>query len=97
MVGVRVTYGERKKEIIRHAGNIVGTWVTRLGYAFVNYVNSFSELKFSFISLFRAGWVWGLLSFNTECTRGVIWDSSAEAWNVARGDHPIHGVDKTPI
>lgn len=61
MVGVRVTYRERKKEIICHAGNIVGTWVTRLGYAFVNYVNSFSELKFSSISLFRADGYGGCL------------------------------------
>ena len=82
MVGVRVAYRERKKENIHHAGNIVGTWMTMLEYAFVKYVNSFNELRFNSIPLFRAGTARGLLSFNPECARGVIRDSCGEAWNV---------------
>lgn len=49
MLGVGVAYRERKKDTIHQAGNIVGTWMTMLGYVFVNYVNSFSEFKFNSI------------------------------------------------
>lgn len=49
MLGVGVAYRERKKDTIHQAGNIVGTWMTMLGYVFVNYANSLSEFKFNSI------------------------------------------------